>query len=368
MEIRFDKRELTILSATFIITSGIFASSWVMTRNPDITPDSARHGWSADAFEEAAPLIAQMPGFEITDENGIRIVQDNRNANIRLWEAVLAVNGEHLPNVPQQVGDCVSHAYCHAGEFLICIEMTTGPPGKEFHRLFPPYVYGTSRHQIGRDRIRGDGSCMAWAVKAGQEYGVLRADADGVPPYSGSIARKWGHEGPPQSLIESSKMYTIGMASPVHTAVEVRDAICNGYPVPFGAGGIGFDRVIVKYGRLVADPPSGQWSHAQCVVGFDGSGSEPLYCILNSWGPLAGGRAPMDGSPPGSYWITEKSMEKIARQGDTYAISGFAGFKSRSLDFKIFGSKSKERNDEKNHHRHAGGTRDAGTRSRTSAI
>lgn len=335
-KVKFSAREFAIAAGSFISCVTICVVGWVIVRSPDITPEKDRHGWSVQAFEheETRQFVGSLPNFQIVGDGGELIVQNNRNANVRLWDAVVSVNGSHLPNVPQQIGDCVSWAYCHAVEFLICIELKTGPP-REFHRLFPPYVYGTSRVQIGGRKLHGDGSCMAWAVKAGQQFGVLRSDADGVPPYSGSIARQWGSQGPPKELIEATKMYTVGTVSPVQSAVEVRDAICNGYPVPFGAGGIGFERVVEKYGRLLADPPSGSWSHAQCVIGYDGSGSEPLYCILNSWGPLASGKFPIDESPPGSYWITERSMDKIAKQGDAFAISGFVGFKARKIDFKL---------------------------------
>lgn len=329
---------------TMSILSVVIGIVWI-AGTPRETPDDAKHGWSAMAFEEpeTQEFISGMAPFQIVDENGIPISQDNKEANVRLWDAVVEVHGGHLPNVPQQIGDCVSHAYCHAGEYLICVEMKTGPPGNEFHRLFRPYTYGISRVQIGNKKLRGDGSCMAWAVRGGKQYGVLRADAEGVPPYSGSIARKWGASGPPSDLIEATKMYTVGSSSPVRSATEVRDAICNGYPCPFGAGGIGFDRVVEKYGRLVG-LRSGSWSHAQCVIGYDGSGPEPLFCILNSWGPLAGGKSPIDGSPPGSYWITEKDMEFIARQGDAFAISSFDGFKAREIDFRL------TRKERKGHH------------------
>lgn len=322
---------------------GMLSVMFWPAKAPLETPMADRNGWSADAFEsdETAQIVGALPAFEITGDNGERIVQDNSRANVRLWNAVLAVNGRHLDNIPQQVGDCVSWAYCHAGEIVICVEKQSGLIS-EFHPLFPPYVYGISRVQIGGRKIRGDGSCMAWAVAGGQQFGVLRADADGVPSYSGSIARQWGKEGPPRDLIAATKMYTIGTASPVRSAAEVRDAIANGYPVPFGAGGIGFDRVVVKHGRLLADPPSGSWAHAQCVIGYDGSGAEPLFCLLNSWGPLAGGKSPIDGSPPGSYWITQRSMQRIAQQGDAFAISGFAGFKARKIDFKLTQKPRKE--------------------------
>lgn len=336
VRVRAKARWIVAASSGFVASVLAITLSLFLLRAPSETPPDARHGWSADAFqsEETSQIVGSLPGFQIVGDNGELIVQDNAKANVRLWDAVVAVNGQHLPNIPQQVGDCVSWAYSHAGEYVICVEKAAGGQ-TEFHRLFPPYIYGTSRVEIGRGKIKGDGSCMAWAVKAGQQFGVLRADAAGVPPYSGTLARQWGKDGPPRELIEASKMFTIGTVSPVRSTAEVRDAIANGYPVPFGAGGIGFDLVVVKYGRLLAEPPSGSWSHAQCVIGYDGSGAEPLFCLLNSWGPLAGGKSPLSGEPPGSYWITERSMDRIARQGDAFAISGFTGFKARKIDFKL---------------------------------
>lgn len=334
---KLSSKDLVIVSATLVTTTllvvvGIFFSHVP----PSFTPENARHGWSPDAFQsqETVQIISSLPEFQITGPNGEKIVQDNAKANVRLWDAVVATHGKHLDNIPQQIGDCVSWAYSHACEYLICVEMKTGPPGNEFHRLFPPYIYGTSRHQIGKDKVRGDGSCMAWAVQAGNQYGILRSDAEGVPPYSGEIAREWGKQGPPKDLIEATKMYSVGSSSQVKSAIEVRDAICNGYPVPFGAGGIGWDRVVVKYNRLVGIR-SGSWSHAQCVIAYDGSGQEPLYCILNSWGPRAGGKSPVDGSPPGSYWINQRDMDYVAKQGDAFAISNFVGFQAREIDFKL---------------------------------
>lgn len=340
-------KDFAILASTFVVITSILVVGNVLVRDPDFTPEKERHGWSSTAFnsQETSQIISSLPDFQITGENGEVIVQDNAKANVRLWDAVVEAYGKHLDNVPQQIGDCVSHAYCNGGEYLICIEMKTGPPGNEFHRLFPPYVYGISRIQIGRGRVKGDGSCMAWAVQGGKQYGILRADADGVPPYSGEIARQWGKQGPPKDLVEANKMYSVGTSSQVKTANDVRDAICNGYPVPFGAGGIGWDRVKVQYGRLVGIR-SGSWAHAQCVIGYDGSGQEPLFCILNSWGPRAGGKSPIDGSPPGSYWITQRDMAYIANQGDAFAISNFVGFQARDIDFKL---SRKNQVKEKNH-------------------
>ena len=337
IQIRFklSTKAVGLLGLSFVLSVTLGVLVWVSFRAPDETLAEHRHGWSADAFqaEETAQIVGAMPAFQIVGENGEVIVQDNAKSNVRLWEAVVAVNGQNLPNVPQQVGDCVSWAYAHGCELLIAIEMKS-EGGKEFHRIFPPYIYGTSRVLIGNGKLKGDGSCMAWACRAGQQYGILRSDADGVPGYSGSLARDWGRNGPPKQLLEAAKMFTVGTVSPIRSAAECRDALANGYPCPFGASQIGWENTVIKHGRIVGIR-SGQWSHAQVAVGYDGSGPEPLFCILNSWGPRAGGKSPMQGEPDGSYWISERDMDFVARQGDCFAISGFAGFKARKIDFKL---------------------------------
>lgn len=342
LEINLSKRELTIISVTFVTLASLSVMASLLIRDPDITADAAKHGWSADAAEEAAPIVAAMPAFEITGDNGEVIVQANEKANVRLWDAVLAVNGgKHLQNVAQSIGDCVSRASMNASEYLICIEMTTGPPDSdEFHRIFSPYIYGISRVQIGNGKIRGDGSCGAWAAKGVIEYGVLRVDYEGVPPYSAAIARDWGKNGPPQKFIEEARRFPIKQTSPVRSSDAIRDAICNGYPVTV-ASNVGFEKIITKDGRLVG-VRQGSWSHALTVTAFDGqTGTEPYWYILNSWGEMTHG-TPLQGEPPGGFWIREKDMQAIAVQGDSFAYSGFEGFKGRSLNFHLFGQKKKE--------------------------
>lgn len=332
VSVKIPPKILMILSAVFLTLIAIGGHVWVSVRAPKITPEEVRNGWSAEAVEseEVKEFVGSLPDFLIVGDD-----KDHTRDNVRLWDAVIAVRGTHFENTPQQIGDCVSWGMKHAIEYLQCVEMKTGPP-REFHHVFSPFIYGVSRHQIGQDRYaRTDGSCMAWAVRAVQEYGVLRADEAGVPPYSGAIARAWGSRtGPPPQFLAKARQFLVKTVSQVRTADAIRDSICNRYPVPFGAGNIGFNVVREKYGRLVASN-SGVWAHAQCVIGYDGSAPEPLFCILNSWGPFAAGKSPIDGSPPGSYWITKRDMDFIARQGDAFAISNFDGFKARNIDFKL---------------------------------
>src|SRR5690606_3642825 len=114
--------------------------------------------------------------------------------------------GEHLPNYRQEIGDCVSLGAKNAINYLQAVQIARDWQHAEFKPVYPPYIYGTSRVQVGGGRLgNGDGSIGAWAAKAVQEYGVLAADAEGVPPYSRSVAESWGYHGPPEKFISVAK-------------------------------------------------------------------------------------------------------------------------------------------------------------------
>lgn len=299
------------------------------------TPTEERYGWAGPQFvEQAEDIVAGMPDFEI---DGVK--RDNTRANVRLWKFAKAVNGgKHLPNTPQQVGDCVSWGAKNAVDYLQCVQIARGPPAG-FHPSYAPYFYGISRVQIGKGRIGGDGSVGAWAAEGVRLYGVLRADYDGVPGYSGSIARKWGRRpGPPQEFIDEAQDYLVRTVAPVRSAEEVRDAVCNGYPCTIASnwGGSRDSRLSQKYNRIVFKK-SGRWNHQMCVIAYDGeTADEPLFYILNSWGPNAHPQ-PTDDAPPGGFWVRADDIDYITRANDSFAFSSFAGFPAQELDYTIVG-------------------------------
>ncbi|TWU12847.1 hypothetical protein CA54_16730 [Symmachiella macrocystis] len=305
-------------------------------QGPGVTPEAERYGWAGpEAVAEAAGIVKGMPEFMIAGADG-----DNETSDVRLWKFSKAVNGgEHFPNVPQQVGDCVSWGAANAVNYLQAVQLARGPPA-EFHPAYPPYIYGVSRVLVGNGRLgNSDGSVGAWAAEGLRKYGVLRSDFEGVPGYSGSVARKWGRRpGPPDEFVREGQRFPVETVAAVHSADDVRDSVCNGYPVTIASNWGGrHDRGLSnKHGRIVFKR-SGSWNHQMCIVGYDGSGSEPLFYVLNSWGPSIH-PAPIDGEPPGGFWIRAGDVDYITRQGDSFAFSGFRGFPARELDFHIVGA------------------------------
>lgn len=305
------------------------------TPYPMVTPEAVRHGWAGPvAVARAAPLRAAMPRFAIEGAK-----RDNSRANVRLWRFAVQVNGgRHLPPFRQEIGDCVSMGAANAVNYLQCVQIARDQAANEFHLAFPPYIYGTSRVQVGERALgRSDGSVGAWAATAVRKYGVLAADAAEVPEYSGKIARKWGAAGPPEEFIRLAQPYPVRTTAAVSSAEDVRDAVCNGYPCTVASNWGGLMQPPVIDGRLV-NRHAGKWSHQMCIIGYDGeTGREPYYYVMNSWGATAHGTPP-DDSPPGGFWVRESDVEEMVSEDDSFAFSSFAGFPAQELDFQVIGA------------------------------
>lgn len=321
-----------LASLLLIVTGAGLVAGSLMPR-PDVIPPVAldQLGLAPNHAEAAAVVAARVEPFRLV---GNAADEDNSRKNVRLWDSVIALRGSHLPNVPQQIGDCVSWGAANAVNYLQAVQLTTGPPDLfEWQPADPPYIYGVSRVLVGArhgSRFRGDGSVGAYAAEGLKDFGCLKATHPQCPPYSGARAKAWGDQGPPEWAREAAKRYTVETVAPVRTADEIRDAVCHGFPVTI-ASNWGTKTIRPRDGRNVAIH-DGSWAHQMCVVGYDGSGREPYWYVLNSWGPNAH-PAPLQGEPPGGFWIDRRSMSFIASQGDSWAFSGFEGFPAEELDW-----------------------------------
>lgn len=313
------------------VGAGLFGSSLIPASHAIPSVPLSQLGLAVDHAEKSQVVAASLPPFLLV---GDAAGEDNSKKNIRLWDAVLQVRGDHLPNVPQQIGDCVSWGACNAVNYLQAVQIVRGPPA-EFHPAFPPFTYGTSRVDVGRkhgSRFSGDGSVGAYAAEALRDFGVLRADHEKCPPYSGSVARQWGASGPPAWAKEIAKSNLVQSVAPVNSAEEARDAIAGAHcPVTIASGWWGTNDIPVVHGRRVARRTTA-WAHQQCLIAYDGSGPEPLFYCLNSWGPNAH-PAPLQGEPPGGYWIRWADVDRICKEGDSWALSAFDGFPAAGPDW-----------------------------------
>lgn len=289
-------------------------------------PPAELMGW---AGEEQAKAARKAIGDELPElRYAVESAPETGNRCVRLWDLTRLVNaGKHLPNIRQEIGDCVSHGTSNAVEYSLCASLVASGKYARWHEVYQPYIYGVSRVQIGGGRIRGDGSVGAWAAKGVQDYGVLAADFPGVPAYSGSIAKRWGAPpGPPKEFLAEGKKHPVE-ARMVKSFQAACEAISCGNAVAV-CSGQGFNQVRERNGRIEG-VPTGSWAHCMSFVGFDTrAGREGLYC-LNSWGPNAHAAAEryaaLDGAPPGGFWVDEKTADRMLSAGDSYAYS-FTGF------------------------------------------
>lgn len=250
----------------------------------------------------------------------------------KLWDFAKRVTGGHLPNYRQEIGDCVSFGMKNALQYLTCVQIVQGAR-QEYHHVFPPYIYGVSRHDIGRDRLgNSDGSLGVWAAEGVRKYGALFSDDKDVPPYSGSVAKKWGSpSGPPDWTYQLAKDNLVKSTAKVRTFDEVAQAVSNGYPVTI-ASDVGFSgsdmRGREKNGKCWEEP-AGSWAHQMVIIAVDMSDRSAF--ILNSWGSDLWSNQP-DDAPPGGFWTSERAINRIVGQDDSWAISQFDGFPAQKLD------------------------------------
>jgi len=222
-------------------------------------------GWSKDhekeAFEQIVRANLVIP-FVIQG-------QGNDKPGVPIWEFAKRVNGgQHLPTLKQEIGDCVSFGCAQAGMYMSAFEIAWAGQEEEFKRWYPPYIYGMSRvaPDLGNGRLgNSDGSTGAWGAGALQKYGVLFADDQGVPAYSGSVAKQWGRSGPPREFQEMAKDNPVKSVAKLSSVEEIRDALINYHPCTI-ASMRGFEMQPKEYKGRHVFIPSGSWPHQMCMI------------------------------------------------------------------------------------------------------
>lgn len=277
-------------------------------------------GWAGP--KQAADAIAAL-ALEPFAAYGLSLQAETR----KLWDFTKKVLGKHTPNYRQEIGDCVSFGMKNVVEYMSCVQIVQGAR-QEFKYVFPPFIYGISRVQIGGGRLgNGDGSLGSWAAEGVRRYGILFNDDPGVPKYAGSVAKQWGFRGPPNEHIAEAKDNPVKTVAQVKTFAEAAAALSNGYPITV-ASMQGFAMEGRERGGKLWGVPQGQWAHQMAFVGVD-MADESLFC-LNSWGDSLWPRHP-DDAPPGGFWVDKATCARMLRE-DSWACSQFDGFPAQKLD------------------------------------
>ena len=246
-----------------------------------------------------------------------------------IWEAAKRVNdGKHLETWFQETGDCVSMGASQATEYLNCYEIAVLKDEEEFHRIFPPFVYGISRcapdcgnGQLGRQA----GSTGAWAATAMMKYGMLFVDDEGCPRYSGNLADSWGRRGPPDQFKGIARDNLVKQASRLTSTDQMRTGLINYNPCTYAIMWDYGDSAVEYKGYRVMRKGRGMGGHQVCLLAWMDEPFEAAFC-LNSWGKERHA-GPNNGEPLGGAWILRQDLERDLQSGQTevYGLSGFSG-------------------------------------------
>lgn len=313
-----------------------------MSNIHELYADGSVNGWlgkdNPEFVKEQFALISSEGYIAPT----LKIMQqtiETAGRKTMLYDVVRKVLGKCPVNINQEIGDCVSWGAKHASEYLQCVQILNGSTEK-FRLVFSPYYYGTGRNYVGKNQIGWqDGSSGSWMAKAVQLYGTLFCDDEGVPDYSGQIAKRWGDS---NSRDDLDKFVQVGQKRLVKGAALIQSwedlvaAITNGYPCTV-ASDVGYEMNARSDGF---HHRRGQWGHQMCFIGVDETYTEPYAIILNSWGEDAMGHLKdfQNGEdlPGGVLRVRKADAMAHIKQGETFAYSQFEGFVEQDIEKALF--------------------------------
>jgi len=292
-------------------------------------------GW-VDDQEKVEEVMQSLP-HPVFQDIWTPIKGSGKGKCILLYELMRKASNGKYPKRKQTIGDCVSHGAAYAVDAVKAVDILLNKDFEEWvAETATEDIYAGSRVQIGGGRLRGDGSIGAWAARYVNEYGALARGKYGnvdLTTYSGSKARSWGRGGAgvPKTLIPFAKEHPIQTVSKVTTYEEVRDLIANGYAVTIASGqGFSSKRDSEGFAR-----PQGSWAHQMSILAVDDEYKRPGVLVKNSWGTWNSGPKRHD-QPNGSFWVDAEEIERrILKKGDSWAFSGYEGFKPRELNTRI---------------------------------
>ena len=289
-------------------------------------------GWVRDD-DAVALLLTQLP------EPNWRVTQAGEEIadppdHVYLWDVARKVTGSLLrPWSQGQVGSCVSFGTARAIEYSMCCEIAAGEP-EEFRSLCQEAIYGGSRVEVGGGRLRGDGSTGSWAAKWVSQWGLIDRGVHGsydLSEYSVDRCKKWGAAGVPDDLEPLARKHPVSVTQ-VTTWEGAMRMLANGYGIAVSSSQ-GFTMARDANGIC---QPSGSWAHCMCLCGYVTINGTVYGRIDNSWGPSShtGPVGPGDPGPEGFY-ASGATIDKMLRQGDSWAFSAVAGFPSRRINWVI---------------------------------
>lgn len=278
--------------------------------------DAAARAW--DVFGDSFDL----PGIVGAD------ARQFAGRTFRAWDVV----PDHV-TFPQQTGDCVAVSTCDCLDMIAQIEIAMGD-AEEFHRLYPPFLYATSRVLIGQNRLKGrGGSVGSWMAKALETYGALRSDITGVPAYSGRTADEWGDgKGDWRRWLPEAAPHTVSVTF-LDNWEQLVEHMCRGYLCTM-ASSLGFNETPDRDGF---NRQTVTWNHSMAVFAISDDRQKPWLCLHNQWGPRGPRIADFETGelwPTGMLRVRPDDIQRAFTHGEVIAYSKFNGFADRDMPAK----------------------------------
>ncbi len=292
-------------------------------------------GWHSDADAVAVNRDpARTPQFDSTPAG--RASPDD--ADVFLWRHVRKAAGRGppwYPNVNQQsVGCCVGCGWKHAAD-VVQATAIAGGHAFEWAPVSAEVIYGGSRVDVGGGRISGDGSVGVWAKEYVASKGGLAAmrkygGAD-LTTFNPTRAREFGRRGVPPDIAAVAREHPVKGCALVKSWSDAKRAVRQGYPVTV-CSDQGFVMERDATGRC---RPQGVWPHCMALIAVRSGPNEGGF-LLNSWGDGAHtGPVWPDDMPVAGFWADATVLDRMLRQGDSFALADVAGFPARKLDWMI---------------------------------
>lgn len=294
-------------------------------------PKGINGGWVDDP--DAVAEITALQPYETFGDTPAGQVEDVP-AFVFGWKVYEKVMGKSWPARSQgQVGSCVSFGTVAAIEYTMVSEIARGEP-EAFSPLSQEVIYAGSRVEVGRGRVRGDGSVGAWAAEFVKQWGVLPREIVGkydLREYNEKRCREWGNTGVPDDIEPLAKLHPIHGVTKVTTVEQAQRAIASGYGISV-CSNQGFTMRRDEKGFATA---TGRWAHCMAIIGYQ-TDKGLSFWICNSWGTnTMTGPVGAGDPPPCGFWAEGSVVARMLAAGDSWAFSDAVGFPAKSIPWII---------------------------------
>lgn len=309
---------------------------------PGWVPHDERTAEGKKAHEDA---LSKMPTFRIIG------AQPDKPRKVMLsdfWKhpQVVGALGFEYPGVHQLSGSCVGAA---GGNVLMTLSAIEVVQLGDRERIVVPFwllPYGKSRQRAGF-RGRGEGSYGSTFAEACREDGDLPADYEGLPKFRNGDGLEWGESveyqwsdgaAIPSKYLTESRKFTVKTVAQANRATDIRDGIQNGYPATIAYGGyVGRGRVrgSGENAALVGEIDSRGGHQTSILAYWDNPELGPLYLYVNQWPASVYPKDP-GGGPRCSVWITERTLDEICSERDSFVFSNKNGFPAQEIEKDLF--------------------------------